>query len=412
MSNKLEVLDIEAEEIPLEQKIENALIKENVTEKVINALKEKYGSLRLKSLDDKEAYLDIKEGVKNIRKVEIIAEKIFKSLREDAIKTQRYCLSKEKEFLSKTSSFKSALDEELKKFEDEVERKSNEEKELKEAAYMQRQSILIKYGAAYNNGSFELNHISYEVDNIRESDNEIWEEIILPKYKSEFEKVEAIRVAQEKERESVALKLKQEQDELKRQQEELRQGQLALQKKQQDAERLEQQRIDNEKILQREKETSLLNSRLKQLSGITWNGVLPFYHYGSTIITTQEKLLLMDESEFETLRDKHNSQVAKDKEVAEEKRIADAEKQRQADIESALQKERDRVAEEKMLLDLKDSQEKQRQEEEMAKASDKEKWNMWIGVVKEILPPTTMRSNIYKSKVAIAKEKISEILSL
>ena len=58
----------EVVEITLEQKIETDLVKANVTDAVIGSLKAKYGTLRLKSVDDKGTYLEIKDGAKECAK--------------------------------------------------------------------------------------------------------------------------------------------------------------------------------------------------------------------------------------------------------------------------------------------------------------------------------------------------------
>ncbi|MEO7046573.1 MAG: hypothetical protein ABI091_14780 [Ferruginibacter sp.] len=429
MNQTLEVLEVEAEEIPLEKKIENALVKENVTDKVIASLKEKYGSLRLKSIDDKESYLEIKDGIKHIRKVEIIGEKIFKSLREDAIKTQKYCLSKEKEFLSKTGEFKNPLDGEAKKFEDEVERKEIYEKKKREAAFQQRQSTLIKYGAHYNNGSFELNHISYEIDNIRESDQEIWESIILPKYKSEFEKLEAIKVAQEKEREAESLKLKQEQNELIRQREEmdkqrreLADAQAAIQKMRDDSERekrlADQKKEDEEK----EKRNKVVEARIKRLYSIniskspyidkSYSFVDDGINYSEQLISNKISipgdLFSLSDTEWDNLFESLTGLFESKKKEVEAKRLSDAEEQKKKDIEAALQKERDRIAEEKRLSDIRAEQERLKKEDALAQANDKTKWNEFLNQVWALKFPE-MKSGIYKRKVTISKEKIEEI---
>jgi hypothetical protein len=53
----IEVLTPEViSELSLEKVIDNTLVKHNVTEVVINQLKEKYGELRLRDINDKESY--------------------------------------------------------------------------------------------------------------------------------------------------------------------------------------------------------------------------------------------------------------------------------------------------------------------------------------------------------------------
>src|SRR5215831_6530306 len=84
-----------------ESEINNALIKENVTDRVIASLKAQYEGLKLKSIDDKEGYLEIKEARNNVRKIGILAEKVCKKGREEALRTQKLWIAKEKEVLGK-----------------------------------------------------------------------------------------------------------------------------------------------------------------------------------------------------------------------------------------------------------------------------------------------------------------------
>lgn len=409
-----EVMEVEAEEIPLEERIENSLIKANVTDAVIKKLEEQYSGMKLKSVDDKENYLQIKEAKKNVRAIGIIIEKTCKAGREDAIKTQKLWLAKEKELLSKIDKVQLPLESEIKKFDDEVLRKENEEKERREKAFQERQATLIKYGAQYNNGSFELNHISYEIENIKDADEEIWQSIILPKFYSEFEKNEAEKVRVENERAEAARLLKEQQDKLKaeqeefeRQKKELADQQAAMQKIKDDAER--EKRLEEQK-----RHSALMQKRYDQLFalGMKYDSRSGSYVFEDVNIDNRTEINLFNDEEWAALINKITPVIEERKKAILEKQIAEAEVQKQKEIEAALQKERDRVAEEKRLAQVKEEQEKKRKEEELAKASDKEKWDMWLEAFGRQLPPTTMRSTIYKSKVSIAKEKIEEILSL
>lgn len=414
----LEVLEVEAEELelPLEKKIEKALIKENITDKVIEELKNRYSGLKLKAIDDKESYLQIKEAKKNVRAIGIITEKLCKHGREDAVKEQRLWLAKEKEILSKIDEVQEPLENEIKKFEDEVERLENEEKERKEKVFQERQSTLIKYGAQYNNGSFELNHISYQIDNIKEADNEIWESIILPKFYAEFEKLEAEKVRIEKEREAAALKLKEEQEELNRQREEMDKQRKELEKAQAEMQRMkdEAERVKNmleleAKNKKAQQEEKIWRERLSQLKDVSWNGEAALY-WSEVVLTISELINISDES-FVVVRDAHNKSVEQRQKQEEEKRIADTEAQRQKDIEAALQKERERVAKEKEDAELKAQQEKIRKEEELAQAGDRVKWADVLRQINELAIPE-MKSPTYRKKIQILKEKISEIEEL
>lgn len=418
----LEVLEVEAEELelPLEKKIEKALIKENITDKVIEELKNRYSGLKLKAIDDKESYLQIKEAKKNVRAIGIITEKLCKHGREDAVKEQRLWLAKEKEILAKIDEVQEPLENEIKKFEDEVERLENEEKERKEKVFQERQSILIKYGAQYNNGSFELNHISYQIDNIKEADDEIWESIILPKFYAEFEKLEAEKVRIEKDREAAALKLKQEQDELNRQREEMEKQRKGLEKAQAEMQRMKEEAEREQRRIEQEKQDKLIKERRERINkrydqlfslGMKFNAQYEAYVFEDVNVDNKTEINLLNDEQWTALINKITPVIEEKKKAILEKQTAEAEAQKQKEIEAALQEERDRVAKEKAAAELKAQQEKIRKEEELAQAGDKVKWADILRQLNELSIPE-MRSRIYRQRIQILKEKISEIKEL
>jgi hypothetical protein len=427
MKQNQDVLEVEVEEISFEGELQNKitkeLVKRNVTDAVISKLKDEFSGLKLKSPTDKESYLQLKEGRLTVRKVEILGEKAFKKLKEYPNQVRNFILDKEKEFANKFSVIYPNLDEGIKTFEDEQERIEQQERQRKESEFQNRQATLIKYGAQYNNGSFELNHISYEVDNIRECDEEVWNDIVLPKYKGEFEKVQAEIVRQENERKAAALKLKEEQDalnkereEMNKQRQELAQAQAAMQKLKDDAEK-EKQKIEySEKIKKDQEEEKRWRNRLSELLDIRFNSQEAFYDYDnlgneSGIVATYDQLVNWDNETFEKAKKTHNDFVLIKRKESEEKRISDAETKRKSDIEAALQIERDRVAKQKEDEEIKEQQEKKRKQDELDASSDKSKWEAIFSSI-SMLSIHEMKSSIYKRKVSILKEKIEEIKAL
>lgn len=388
---KDEVIEVEAEEInPLEKVIETTLVKHNVTEAVIATLKEKYGGLKLRFIDDKENYLIIKESRGIVRKVGILAERLCEEGRADAVKVQRLWIAKQKEVLSKIAEVQDPLDAEIKTFDDEVKRKEDSEKKRKEEIFVNRQSTLLKYGARFSNGSFVLNHIEYESINIQEADEEVWDKIIMPKYRAQFEEVEAARVAEENKRREDAEKLKKEQEDFKKQQDDFRKQQQEFENQKREAERLqreEQQRKENE---ERQKRNELQISR--------FNILIQYKPTGADVDMTS--LASLSEERFIEISEALKVKFKK----SEEERITLLQEQ-------AAQKEREKIAEDNRLAEIKKQQELDQQKEEAAKASDKEKWELFLHELSAINLPE-FKSKVFKNKLAIAKEKMSEIESL
>jgi hypothetical protein len=424
MKQNQDVLEVEVEEISFEGELQNKitkeLVKRNVTDAVISKLKDEFSGLKLKSPTDKESYLQLKEGRLTVRKVEILGEKAFKKLKEYPNQVRNFILDKEKEFANKFSVIYPNLDEGIKTFEDEQERIEQQERQKKEAAFQNRQATLIKYGAQYNNGSFELNHISYEVDNIRECDEEVWNDIVLPKYKGEFEKVQAEIVRQENERQAAVLKLKEEQDalnkereEMNKQRQELAQAQAAMQKLKDDAAN-EQRKIDqanSDRLIKESRER--ISKRYDQLFalGMKFNGQHESYMFEDINVDNKTEINLFNEDGWTTLINKITPIIEERKKAIEKHEKEEAENKRQQDIESALQEERDRVAKEKADNEIKAAQEKKRKQDELDASSDKSKWEAIVSSI-SMLSIHEMKSSIYKRKVYILKEKIEEIKAL
>jgi len=405
----LEVLEPEVEEIPLEQVIETTLVKHNVTDAVIATLKEKYGGMQLRSLDDKENYIDIKEARKEVRKVGIITEKLCKKGREDAIAIQKKWLSKEKEILSKISEVENPLNVEIEKFENEVERKELAEKKRQEEIYIHRQTTLAKLGATYDNGSFVLNHISYEVELLKQADNDMWEDTILPKYRKEFEAVEAQRVHEEnKRKEEMELARKQREEfelqrvEFKKQQELFAQQQQELKKQMDDAERekrLVQERAEAEA---KQKRQQVIDGRIIELRGLgmTFNHVYNYFTFENINVDIASEVSVFTDTEWNALIEKITPDIEERRKVADQRKVEAQEKQNREAIQRALED-----------AELKKQQEEQRKQEELAKSGDKVKWEHFLLGIKGVLYPE-MKSGIYRSKVGQAKEKIEEIIAL
>ncbi len=416
--NKEVTVKAEVLETPdLETTIEYTLQKGNVTDKVIKELEKKHGGKKLKSLDDKEGYLDIKESRKEVRKVGIIAERICEGGRSEAVKIQKLWLSKQKEILEKIGKIQDPLDAEIKKFEDEEERIKQEEINRQEQAYMARQTTLLKMEAVFVNGSFTLGNVSYEINNIKEADQEIWEETILPKYQKEYEKLNAEKAEQERLKKEAEEKLRQEQEAFKQEQEQFRLQQEEFQRQQNElnqqrleSERLqreEQQRKDNEvraanELIYKARQTELINLGLK------YDGnYFSITSTGGRVAISVEEITSKDGTGWDLF-------VEQQKPLIEEAKsnIKLAEEQRLKDIkEQAAQSERERIEVENKVKEQNRILEEQRLKEEQAKASDKDKWVSVLATFNGIEFPE-FNSGIYKGKLASLKRLLVQINEL
>jgi len=376
--------------VSLDSVIETKLVQNNVTEMVLSSLKEKYGGLKLKALDDKESYLELKAAAKDCAKVRTLAVKICKEGREEAVKTQKLWIAKEKEVVGKVAEVEDALDAEIDKYDKEVERLANEEKERQESAYINRQAQLTKMGATYVDGCFILGEASFEAVLIKESSQDVWEEAVIPKFQAEYEKIESVRIAEEKKKQEAEAELKRQQDELARQQAELRQQQEEMQRQKEEAERIEREKKHQEQLAEQKRVSDLQAKRLELL--------LPFNRFGADV--SMATLWTLSEDEFneilESKKKEFEQYQLEQQRLAEEKRLADIELAKQ----EAIRKEKQRIAEEE-----------QKKQAELEAANDKTKWEDFIKQV-EGVTVFEMRSGQYRKKMAAAADKLKEILAL
>lgn len=344
-------------ELSLVKTIETKLVQANVTEQVLAALKDKYAGMKLAAIDDKESYLEIKQAAKECAKVRTLTVKICKEGREEAVKAQKQWIAKEKEIVGQVAEVEDALDAEIKAFDDNVARIEQEEKNKQEEAYINRQASLTKMGAVYANGEFTLGEASFEANLIKGASENVWVEAVLPKFEAEYQKIEAVRIAEQKKKAEEEAAIKAEQEKLRAEQEAFKLQQEEFARKQQEAERVEREKLAE---AQREKEK------------------------------------IEKEAEFERMK------IAA-AEAAEAKRIADVEKAKQDAI----------LAEQKRQADEAEAkrQEEIKKQMELEAANDKTKWEDFINQVKEI-NTFEMRSGQYRKKMQIAKDKLEEILSL
>ena len=392
-------------ELSLEKTIETKLVQSNVTEQVLAALKEKYAGMKLVAIDDKESYLEIKTAARECAKVRTLTVKLCKEGRERAVKEQKLWIAKEKEIVGQVAEVEDALDAEIKAFDDNVARIEQEEKNRQEEAYINRQAALTKMGAVYADGSFTLGEASFEANLIKGSSEDVWNDAVLPKFQEEYQKAEAVKIAEQKKKDEEAAELKRKQEALEKEQKEFEEKQAAFKKQQDELAKAEREKADAYA-------KALYNSRVSVLQGLglQWNfnkGV--FEGYGITfendfIISSEDVVFNGNVENAVPLIQKRKAEIERE---AEEKRLADIEAAKQ----KAIKDEQDRVAEQARLDEIKKKQEEEKRIADLDAANDKTKWEDFINRVKEV---TTfeMRSGQYRKKMQIAKEKLEEILSL
>lgn len=386
----METTNAEVIEVSLVKTIETKLVQSNVTDAVLAALKDKYGSMKLKAIDDKESYLEIKVAARECAKVRTLAVKVCKEGREEAVKIQKEWIATEKSVVGKVAEVEDALDAEIQRFDDNVARLEAEEKERQESAYINRQAQLTKMGATYEDGSFNLGSASFEASLIKGSPEETWVESVLPKFQAEYEKIEAVRISEEKKKQQAEVELKRQQDELAKQQAEFKLQQEEMQKKIDEDARVEKEKQHQLELAEQKRKSDLQSKRLSLL--------LPFNPFGVDV--DMATLWVFEEDVFEALlqskKKEFETKQLEQQRLAEDKRLADIELAKQ----EAVKKEQQRIADEEA-----------KKQADMEAATDKTKWAEFIKEVGNI-SFYDMKSNQFKAKMNAARAKINEIISL
>lgn len=407
-----EVVSIEAEEIPIEKSVEKSFLssleKHEINKKMLEEKRDECLALKLNG-QDKEAYTLIRETRLNQKTNRVVIEKICKKGREDATKIQKAWIAMEKDYVKIVSEGEDYLSKLEEEFETEQERIKQEIKRKQEEEFILRQAELTKMGAAYQEGSFVLNDVSYEAVLIKESDDDVWQ-TMKAKFNEQYLINEQKRIAEEKQKEEAAALLESQRQEQERKRIELEEREAAIKKKEQD-EVDRQQAVENQKAAELKAKMDAQNkSRSNQLAalGLNYNG--QEYTYQDINVHWVD-ITTFSEGEWSELIEKIVPEIENRKQEAEKKRLAAIEEEKRIAAELAVKKEQERVAEENRKAEEKRLQEEARKAEEALKATDKTKWAAILKSIEAIQFPE-MKHPAYKQKVVDAKKFIAKITDL
>jgi hypothetical protein len=177
--------------------IENALASENITAQVIAKLKKNYFDLKINGLSDKEGFKAVEIARKECKTIRVLASKICKKGREDAIQIQKDWINKEKEVVSQIEEIELRLEAESNKI------KEEEKRILFEAA--QREKLPVRKEKLLSIGVTIEDSELLKIDDAQfmQLFNEFYEKYLA-------EKAEVLRIEEEKRRAEMELKLEKE----------------------------------------------------------------------------------------------------------------------------------------------------------------------------------------------------------
>jgi hypothetical protein len=447
-----QIAKIEPAEITLEEELQNALVKANITNEVIEALNKK-ASEAAKPIKDHAQYLRVKEVNKEIAKVRLVGQKNLQAIDRRRIDRNAYERDKVQELLAKIQQPELILAGVLAPWEKEQKRLVQEEQDRVAALKEARKSILTELGYVFvpapPENRYELEGVVIGLSDVINDDHLTWSNKMLT-YRSHAEEVQSKREEElqrkAKEEQLAAEKRKEEEDKLARERAELdaqkeqivkmvtsaRKSELAGLGLKEHAGGLMSLMRKGEEFEHRVHDVNL--SGIGALSELEWFEVLEgvnlaikkeaealkqlekakllssrksmLIEHGWDILVGKESMFLEEETGGVTISDEtiqSSSQEALDGFA------------QQGDEEVARRKEEVRIAEEKA--------EKARLEEELAYQknvererqeglSDLERWNEWVQAIENCKP--MMSSNMGKHAVktlSVHIEKMTDGLS-
>lgn len=391
-----------AQEMNLELIINDKLEKANITDLVINGLKEKYSGLKINGQDDREGYKSVVNARKECKAWRVAAKKICEEGRDEAVKTQKAWVAKEKEVTGKILEIETLLQKEEDAYEAEKERIKAEKKAVEDNRLTTRTVQLTGMGASLVDGFFVLGEVKYQVNDIREFDDEKYTNEILPQYKNIFQVVEEARVKAENERKEAEARLKIEREEFERKQAEFTLQQKKAQEEQQRKEREEEQKRD-----------AIMQQRYQKLQSIGLNYDFKYdaFVYEGVNIDNKTEISLWDEATFNSKVVELQNEIKKIKQQKEESDRIKLEAMRKIAEERAAEQERERIAEERFEEEKRKIQEEATRKEEAEKAKDSEKWKVFKDRIVSIELPT-VTGKLYSAKLKKAVELLNQVANL
>lgn len=202
---EIEVLTPEVVE-EINTSINTALITHNVTDTILQELKDNYMVLIINGQSDKEGYNTVSEARKRCKNIRVLAKKICEAGRAKANAEAQKWIDKQKSVIAQIEEVEDYLEKQEKEWEAERDRLKEEKRQQEENRRMARAQELTRFGARYEDGRWLLRGLDYEDTIIREADEDVYGGI-RDEYKAIFDENEKARVQKEEKEEKERLEM-------------------------------------------------------------------------------------------------------------------------------------------------------------------------------------------------------------
>lgn len=155
--------------------IETQLHKQNITEAVIAKLKADYLPLKINGVEDKVGYKTVYEARKNCKTLRVMASKVCKDGREDAVRVQKEWITAEKNVTGQISQVEDHLEGELSRIDTEKENIRLEAERIEKERLQYRIYQLTENGCSFDGAFYAIDNMKIPAERIKEATDDEWE---------------------------------------------------------------------------------------------------------------------------------------------------------------------------------------------------------------------------------------------
>lgn len=274
--------------------ITTELAKNNLTEAVLEAMKNEYMPLTINGIEDKEGYKAVREARIKCKNTRVLATKICKAGREEAVRVQKDWIEAEKRVTGPISEIEKHLQDQEDAYDAEKDRIKKEAEEKEHKRIQARVQQLIDNGCVFDGVSYNIGEISMSGSDVQACNDEVFAEAIAAVI------TERDRLAEEKRVEEARLQAEREEEERLHKEEEER-----LAKERENLARLQKEQAEKEASLRAEQEQlakereelkrQKIKSRNRQLMDLGLHFCLDGFSLGNTHVSEHDIVVLTDE---------------------------------------------------------------------------------------------------------------------
>lgn len=223
-----------AKVISPEEQLKTEIVKFNVSDSAIAAMKETYGGLKIAGPDDKDGYKKTREAWGEVRSTRTKLEKKGKELRDGYTVITKGIKKEEDRLIELLTPLEEQLYKEWKDIDEIKEQEKQAKIAAEEAALNARLEQLIALGLQFMGGMWQLGEtISVDIATLRAMPDDQFEKLKAAA-QAKAEELAQAKAAAEAEKQREADRLKKEQDDLKAEQEKMRKEREAMEKERQE----------------------------------------------------------------------------------------------------------------------------------------------------------------------------------